>query len=104
MNQSYMNRIILSLCFSAFMVNAESAKDTFEQHVQACVLYETNENEGYPIPKKKCVEIQLGIDCNKKIVDSDASSKIWRAYPMLNCRNDNIKKGLSERYLLEGVD
>jgi hypothetical protein len=100
------NRVIffLGLLFPVSCATTESINDKFEPQVQACVLYEINENNGYPIPKQRCVETHLGGDCNEKVVDSDNSHKIWRAYPMSDCRDPGIKAGLSERYLREGID
>ena len=86
------------------IVEIKKIKITQEKEVQACVLYGTNKNNGYPIPKQKCVEIRLDISCDEKIVNSDNNSKIWRSYPMSDCSDPKIKAGLSERYLLEGVD
>ena len=106
MNETHVNRVILllGLLFSVFCAATESVKGTFEEQVQACVLYGTNENNGYPIPKQRCVETSLDIDCNEKVVDSETRHKIWRTYPMSDCRDPNVKAGLSERYLREGVD
>ncbi len=106
MNDIVMNRIILllALSLSVSCSSTETAQVTHYKKVQSCVLYGTNKNKGYPIPKQRCVEIPLGINCDEKVVDSGNRSKIWRSYPMLNCSDPNIKAGLSERYLLEGVD
>ncbi len=101
-----MKRVIplFSLLLFAMCANADTNQITQEKKVKACVLYGTNKNSGYPIPKQKCVETRLDISCNEKIVNSDNNSKIWRSYPMSDCSAPNIKAGLSERYLLEGVD
>ena len=101
-----MNRIILFLVLlhSAFYTNTETVQATDEKKVQACVLYGTNQNNGFPIPQQKCVEVLLSINCDEEVVDSENSNKIWRSYPRLDCNDPNIEAGLSERYLLEGVD
>ncbi len=59
---------------------------------------------GYPIPRQKCVETSLNFACDKTVVNSNTNTKIWRVYPKLDCHDSVIKAGLSERYLLEGVD
>ena len=106
MNDILVNRIILllALLLSVSCSSAETVQVTHEKTVQACVLYGTNINMGYPISKQRCVEIRLSINCDEKVIDSGNSNKIWRSYPMLDCSDPNIKAGLSERYLLEGVD
>lgn len=106
MNESYVNRIFLlvGLLLSNYCMSAEMTKSSSEKKMQACVLYGTNQNRGYPISKQKCVDIRIDINCTEKVVDSESSSKIWRSYPMLDCGSPSIKKGLSERYILEGVD
>ena len=106
MKNILVNRIILflALFFSVFNTSAETVPATDKKKVQACVLYGTNKNNGFPIPQQKCVEVRLGINCDEKVVDSENSNKIWRSYPMLYCSDLKIEAGLSERYLLEGVD
>ena len=101
-----MNRmiIVLGLLCPTTCVTSGPINDSLEPKIQACVLYGTNERSGYPIPKLKCVETHVGIGCNQKVVDSDVSSKIWRVYPESDCSDPGVKAGLSERYLIEGVD
>ena len=101
-----MNRIILflALLLSVILISTKAAHATDEKKVQACVLYGTNKNDGYPIPLQKCVEVLLGVNCDEKVIDSENNSKIWRSYPLLDCSDPTIKTGLSKRYLLEGID
>lgn len=72
--------------------------------LQACALYGTNNKSGYPIPLLKCKNIREDIACDEKSIDSEKSSKIWRSYPAFMCNSPHVVQGLTERYLLEGVD
>ena len=100
------NQVILffALLHSTSPASAEAVQSAAETNIQACVLYSTDKNSSYPIPREKCVEVPLNINCNEQVVDSKTSNKIWRSYPEFKCTDPNIKTGLSERYLLEGID
>jgi len=97
-----------TLLFSSFALiscaNSKGVTTSDIKQVKACVLYATNDNKSYPIPKLECAITRLDIHCDEKVINSDNLSKIWRSYPVNQCDSVNIKATLSKRYLVEGLD
>lgn len=96
--------LLLALLLTASTINADITQGNDQNNIQACVLYGTDKQLGFPIVKQKCAEVRISINCNEAVVDSQNINKIWRGYPKLNCSDPNIRAGLSELYLVEGID
>lgn len=97
------NHLVLILTLLLLTACHTSVVDINNQ-LQACVLYGTNKHSGFPIPLLNCTQISTDIECNQQIINSEHANKVWRSYPSLTCNHPNIASGLTERYLLEGID
>lgn len=102
MNHFFIHYILFFTLLS--LISCDTAHQDTPKPLQACVLYGTDDNTTSPIPLQKCVEIRPDTACNHKVINSENSSKVWRSYPLSLCSNPDIASGLTERYLLEGID
>ena len=78
---------------------------TLRSQKYVCTLYATNNSSG-SIPLKKCAVLEAGNRCDQSALDArDYKSKLWREFRDINtCSSEKIKKFVTQKYLLEGID